>query len=63
MIEVGIYVCISGDVYVVLGELLGNNVWVVCVYIKLFVCWIWLGVLLMVLGGFVIVVDCCFCCL
>jgi cytochrome c-type biogenesis protein CcmF len=42
---------------VALGESLGNNAWAVRVHIKPFVRWIWLGALLMALGGFVTAAD------
>ncbi|MBN7831493.1 hypothetical protein J0L44_17230, partial [Stenotrophomonas maltophilia] len=44
-------------VYVALGEPLGNNAWAVRVHIKPFVRWIWLGALLMALGGFITAAD------
>mgnify|MGYP001146924797 CR=1 FL=1 len=41
------------DIYVALGEPVGDDgAWSVRVYIKPFVRWIWLGALLMMLGGF-----------
>ncbi|MFN4160918.1 MAG: cytochrome c-type biogenesis CcmF C-terminal domain-containing protein, partial [Stenotrophomonas sp.] len=40
-----------------LGEPLGNNAWAVRVHVKPFVRWIWLGALLMALGGFVTAAD------
>ncbi len=46
------------DIYVALGEPVGNDgAWSVRVYIKPFVRWIWLGGLLMMLGGFVAATD------
>ncbi|WP_447594712.1 heme lyase CcmF/NrfE family subunit [Stenotrophomonas rhizophila] len=57
MTEAGIHARIGGDVYVALGEPLGNNAWAVRVHIKAFVRWIWLGALLMALGGFVTAAD------
>jgi len=39
------------DIYVALGEPLGNEAWSVRLYYKPFVRWIWLGPLLMALGG------------
>lgn len=60
MIEVGIDVGFICDFYVVFGELLENGVWVVCVYVKLFVCWIWFGGLLMGFGGVLVVFDWCY---
>ncbi|RRU23514.1 heme lyase CcmF/NrfE family subunit [Stenotrophomonas sp. 278] len=57
MTEAGIHARVSGDVYVALGEPLGNNAWALRVHIKPFVRWIWLGALLMALGGFVTAAD------
>jgi len=46
------------DLYVALGEPLDNQgAWAVRIYYKPFVRWIWLGCLLMGLGGFVTVLD------
>jgi cytochrome c-type biogenesis protein CcmF len=39
------------DIYIALGEPLNNNAWSMRVYYKPFVRWIWLGSLLMALGG------------
>jgi len=39
------------DLYVALGEPLENGAWIVRVYHKPFVNWIWLGCMLMALGG------------
>ncbi|KAG0776813.1 hypothetical protein G6F22_012307 [Rhizopus arrhizus] len=57
MTEAGIDARFDGDVYVALGEPLGNNAWAVRVHIKPFVRWIWLGALLMALGGFITAAD------
>lgn len=57
MTEAGIHARVSGDVYVALGEPLGNNAWAVRVHIKPFVRWVWFGALLMALGGFVTAAD------
>jgi len=53
MTEAGIYPALGGDVYVALGQSLGQERWAIRVQIKPFVRWIWLGALLMALGGFV----------
>jgi len=45
------------DLYVALGEPLGGGAWAVRVHVKPFVRWIWLGALLMALGGFVAATD------
>ena len=54
---------LSGDRYVSLGEPVGAGTnpeagaWAVRIYLKPFVDWIWLGALVMALGGFVAVCD------
>jgi cytochrome c-type biogenesis protein CcmF len=45
------------DLYVALGEPLGDGTWAVRVHVKPFVRWVWLGALLMALGGFVTATD------
>ena len=45
------------DLYVALGEPLGDGGWAVRVHVKPFVRWIWAGALLMALGGFVTATD------
>ncbi|WP_240125167.1 heme lyase CcmF/NrfE family subunit [Thermomonas alba] len=45
------------DVYVALGEPLGDQAWAVRLYVKPFVRWIWAGALLMALGGAVTALD------
>ncbi|UXI67039.1 heme lyase CcmF/NrfE family subunit [Tahibacter amnicola] len=46
------------DLYVALGEPLGTDgAWSLRVYVKPFVRWIWLGALLMMLGGFIAACD------
>ena len=46
------------DLYVALGEPVGDDgAWAVRVYVKPFVRWIWLGALLMMLGGFIAATD------
>lgn len=57
MTEAGIRPSLFGDVYVALGESLGDGAWAVRVHIKPFVRWIWLGALLMALGAFVTATD------
>ncbi|MBB3277133.1 heme lyase CcmF/NrfE family subunit [Pseudoxanthomonas sp. OG2] len=57
MTEAGIRPSLFGDVYVALGEHLGDGAWAVRVHIKPFVRWIWLGALLMALGAFVTATD------
>lgn len=48
---------VTRDLFVALGEPLGDNAWALRMQIKPFVRWIWAGALLMVLGGFVTAAD------
>lgn len=57
MTEVGLRPGFTADVYVALGEPLGDGAWAVRVHIKPFVRWIWIGALLMALGGLVTAAD------
>jgi cytochrome c-type biogenesis protein CcmF len=57
MTEAGIAASVTGDAYVALGESLGDGAWAVRVHTKPFVRWIWIGALLMALGGFVTATD------
>jgi cytochrome c-type biogenesis protein CcmF len=57
MTEAAIAPGLRGDLYVALGEPLGGDAWAVRVHAKPFVRWIWLGALLMALGGFVTATD------
>jgi cytochrome c-type biogenesis protein CcmF len=57
MTEAAIRAGFTRDVYISLGEALGNGDWAVRVQYKPFVRWIWLGSLLMALGGVVAVAD------
>ena len=57
MTEAAIDWGITRDIYVALGEPLGDDAWSVRVYYKPFIRWIWLGGLLMALGGFLAVMD------
>ncbi len=45
------------DLYAALGENLGDGAWAVRIQIKAFVRWIWLGGILMCLGGLLAVLD------
>ncbi len=51
MTEAGIDVAFSHDLYVALGEQVGEGVWSARVQVKPAVRWIWFGALLMALGG------------
>ncbi len=57
MTEAAIDTGIFRDLYVALGEPLAGGAWVVRVYHKPFVDWIWFGCLLMVFGGIMAVSD------
>jgi cytochrome c-type biogenesis protein CcmF len=57
MTEAAIDAGLTRDVYIALGEALDNNAWSVRVYIKPVVRWIWLGALLMALGGALAIAD------
>jgi cytochrome c-type biogenesis protein CcmF len=57
MTEAAIEPGVLGDRYVALGESLGGGAWAVRVHSKPFVRWIWLGAVLMALGGFVTATD------
>jgi cytochrome c-type biogenesis protein CcmF len=57
MTEAAIDVGFTGDLYVSLGEPVGNDAWVVRIYHKPFVDWIWGGALLMALGGILAITD------
>ncbi|MGE5338068.1 MAG: cytochrome c-type biogenesis CcmF C-terminal domain-containing protein, partial [Gemmatimonadota bacterium] len=58
MTEAAIDTGITGDVYVSLGEQVGNDgAWTVRVYYKPFVTWIWGGCILMACGGLLAVFD------
>jgi cytochrome c-type biogenesis protein CcmF len=57
MTEADISTGILGDRYVSLGEPVGGNAWVVRVYSKPFVTWIWGGCVLMALGGGLALAD------
>jgi cytochrome c-type biogenesis protein CcmF len=51
MTEAAIRSRLSGDIYVALGQPAQGDAWVVRVYYKPFVAWIWGGCVLMALGG------------
>lgn len=57
MTEVGINSGFWRDLYVALGEPLESGAWAVRVHYKPFVRWIWLGAILMALGGLLAVLD------
>ncbi len=57
MTEASIDVGIARDLYVSLGEEVEGGAWIVRVYVKPFIDWIWGGCLLMALGGWLAVTD------
>ncbi|GAB3383552.1 heme lyase CcmF/NrfE family subunit [Lysobacter fragariae] len=57
MTEAAIDPGFTRDLYVALGEPLGNGSWALRVHVKPFVRWIWAGALLMMLGGLVTATD------
>ena len=57
MTEAAINPGFTRDVYVALGESLGDNAWAVRLYVKPFIRWIWLGALLMGIGGLLAASD------
>jgi cytochrome c-type biogenesis protein CcmF len=57
MTEAAIDTGIFRDLYVALGEPLENGAWIVRVYHKPFVDWIWFGCMLMAFGGGLAITD------
>jgi cytochrome c-type biogenesis protein CcmF len=57
MTEAAIDPSLARDIYIALGEPLGNGAWSARIYYKPFIRWIWLGALFMVAGGIISVFD------
>lgn len=57
MTEASVDMGLFRDLYVAMGEPLENGAWIVRVYHKPFVNWIWIGCILMALGGILSVSD------
>ncbi|MBU2677775.1 MAG: heme lyase CcmF/NrfE family subunit [Gammaproteobacteria bacterium] len=57
MTEAGIYVTWNKDLFVALGDQLGNGAWSVRVQYKPMIRYIWFGALIMALGGLIAVSD------
>ena len=57
MTEAAIRSGLTEDLYVSLGEPVDGNAWIVRVYVKPFIGWIWGGCLVMALGGLLAVTD------
>ncbi len=57
MTDAAIHTRLTGDLYVSLGEVVDGDAWIVRVYVKPFIDWIWGGCVLMALGGLLAVTD------
>jgi cytochrome c-type biogenesis protein CcmF len=57
MTEAGIHTTLTRDLFIALGEPLDNGAWAVRLYYKPFVVWIWLGALIMSIGGVLSISD------
>ena len=57
MTEAGIDAGVTRDLFIALGEPLGDDAWSVRLQVKPFVRWIWIGTLFMALGGVVAAAD------
>ncbi|MBE0622819.1 MAG: c-type cytochrome biogenesis protein CcmF, partial [Burkholderiales bacterium] len=57
MTEAAIDHGLTRHLYVALGEQISPNVWIVRLYYKPFISWIWLGCLMMGFGGLLAVID------
>jgi cytochrome c-type biogenesis protein CcmF len=57
MTEAAIDRSLLRDVYLSMGEPVGEQAWIIRAHVKPFVNWIWLGTVLMALGGVVAIAD------
>jgi cytochrome c-type biogenesis protein CcmF len=57
MTEVALDVGLFRDIYVAMGESVGENAWAMRVHVKPFIRWIWLGALMMAFGACLAVID------
>ena len=57
MTEAAINTKLSRDVYVSLGDNLGDGSWTVSLYLRSFVACIWLGGFIMAFGGLIAILD------
>ena len=57
MTEADIDAGLINEIYVALGESLGDDAWAVRIHFKPFVRWIWLGAIFMALGGVLAIID------
>jgi len=57
MTEAAIDAGVTRDLYVSLGEQLDSGAWIIRVYVKPFINWIWFGCMLMAAGGLIAATD------
>ena len=57
MTEAAIHTTLIRDIYVALGDPLGNGAWSIRMYYKPFIVWIWLGGFFMALGGILAIIS------
>ncbi|RDX35089.1 heme lyase CcmF/NrfE family subunit [Idiomarina sp. HD9-110m-PIT-SAG05] len=57
MTEVGLDASLLRDIYIAMGEPLDDETWAIRFYIKPFVRWIWLGAIIMAIGGAMALAD------
>ena len=57
MTEAAIDASLLRDVYIALGEPVGENAWAVRIHVKPFIRFIWLGAILMALGALLAICD------
>jgi cytochrome c-type biogenesis protein CcmF len=57
MTEAAIESRVRGDLYVQMGEVIQGDTWLVRIWVKPFVSWVWVGCLMMGLGGILAVTD------
>jgi cytochrome c-type biogenesis protein CcmF len=57
MTEAAVAPGLTGDLYVSMGEEVEGGAWVIRVYVKPFIMWVWGGCLVMAFGGFLAVTD------
>jgi cytochrome c-type biogenesis protein CcmF len=46
-----------GDIYVSMGEPVDGGAWIIRVYSKPFITWVWFGFIMMAIGGFLALSD------
>jgi cytochrome c-type biogenesis protein CcmF len=55
--EAAIHTTVMGDLYVVIGDSDGSDGWTVRIYDEPMVPWIWVGTIIMILGGLLSLSD------